>query len=72
MGMFDLFTCPVCNGSGKCQDPFHSGVNPFTDEEGHPDLLDHIFGSCPTCGGTNTEMPDGDCPNCDGTGSVSG
>ncbi len=69
MGTFDAFTCPICNGSGKCPDSFHSGVNPFTDEEGHPEILEAMFGECSTCGGTNAEWDK--CENCDGTGRVS-
>ena len=66
-------TCPVCDGSGECQDAWHRGhtlEDEMGSDDGHPTLLESIFFSCPSCGGTNIEEPDGDCENCGGTGEV--
>ena len=60
-------TCPYCDGDGKCSDSFHTG----TLTEGGPDMIDHVFGHCSTCGNGNTESNwDTTCTNCDGTGNV--
>jgi hypothetical protein len=71
-----MAACPHCDGTGKCQDDFHSGTqlqNPFggEDDEGvdRPSWLDNFIGSCPSCGVSYTEMRP-DCPHCDGTGEV--
>lgn len=65
--------CTHCGGTGRCQNDFHSG-NTFIggeDRSGqdHPGVLDMVFGSCPACGGSNTEWRP-ECTHCDGTGQV--
>ena len=69
MGLINPYPCPICNGTGRCPDSFHSGVNPFADpDENHPSILDSLIGSCKTCGGSNCEWDK--CENCDGVGYV--
>jgi hypothetical protein len=70
-----MATCTHCDGTGKCQDDFHSGTEIFNplggeDDEGvnRPNFIDNLFGSCPSCGVSNTEMRP-DCPHCGGTGA---
>lgn len=57
--------CTHCNGTGKCQDDFHSGT--LSGNENGPSLSDNFFGHCPSCGDGNTEYRP-DCPHCDGKG----
>jgi len=66
--------CSHCDGTGKCQDDFHSGATIFgglgeKDEYGkvRPSVVNHMFGECPSCGVSNTEMRP-PCPHCNGTG----
>ena len=61
-----MANCSHCDGTGKCQHDFHTGI--FGDEDDSPTIMDIVFLSeCPNCGDDNMEWP-GDCPHCGGTG----
>lgn len=63
--------CSHCEGTGQCQDDFHSGARMAGghDEVGHehPGIFDSFLGDCPSCGDWNANRRPA-CPHCDGTG----
>jgi hypothetical protein len=63
--------CNHCDGSGRCEDDFHSGGGFLGGEDSagqnHPGLFESTFGHCPSCNDGNTEWRPA-CPHCAGTG----
>jgi DnaJ-class molecular chaperone len=62
-----MATCPVCDGSGECQNDYHS--DSWLEDVFLVSTTKTLLGDCPACGSESTQIR-GKCSTCGGSGEV--